>query len=63
MSHRPVVIRRKAFPMACVLAAQAVTVTSQGPRNPYRMEMAAAPALAIIIGTRNGETRRGPLAS
>ena len=36
-------------------------MVSHGPCQPWRIEMAAAPALAIIIGTRNGETRRGPL--
>ena len=32
-----------------------------GPRSPYRIETAAPEAFAIIIGTRNGDTRRSPL--
>ncbi len=44
-----------------VPAAQAVTIDSQGPLNRARIEIAAAPAFAIIIGTRNGDTRRGAL--
>ena len=41
-------------------AAQAVVTVSEGPCQPRRMDTAAAPALDIIIGTRRGETRRGP---
>ena len=59
-SHRPAAIRRAAFATEWVPAAQAVTVVSQGPCQPWRMEIEAAPAFDIIIGTRNGETRRGP---
>ena len=44
-----------------VPAAQAVTVASHGPRKPYRMDTSAAARLPIIIGTRNGLTRRAPL--
>ena len=46
--------------MAWVPAAQAVQIVSFGPCSPKRIEMAAPAALAIIIGTRNGETRRSP---
>ena len=60
-SARPSAIMRAAFPMAWVPAAQAVTVFSHGPCQPYFIEMAAAGAFAIIIGTRNGDTRRSPL--
>ncbi len=59
-SQRPDATRRAAPPMAWVPAAQAVQITSDGPRQPRRMEIPAAPALAIIIGTRHGETRSGP---
>ncbi len=59
-SHRPVVTSRAAAARAWVPAAQAVTTVSEGPCQPARMETLAAPALAIIMGTRNGETRRGP---
>ena len=61
-SHIPQEIRRAAYPMAWVDAAQAVVIVSFGPRKPYRIEIAAPEALDIIIGTRNGDTRRGPLA-
>ena len=61
-SQRPSPTRRKALPMAWVAEAHAVTTVSHGPRRPKRIEIAAAPAFAIIIGTSRGETRRGPLA-
>ncbi len=35
-------------------------MTSDGPCQPWRMEIPAAPALAIIMGTSRGETRRAP---
>ena len=44
-------------------AAQAVTIVSFGPRSPNRIDTAAPGALAIIIGTRNGDTRRSPFSS
>ena len=59
-SQRPQAIRRAALPMACVPAAQAVAIVSFGPCSPKRIEIAAPAALAIIIGTRNGDTRRSP---
>ena len=46
--------------MAWVPAAHAVQIVSFGPCRPHRIEIAAPAALAIIIGTRNGETRRSP---
>jgi hypothetical protein len=49
--------------MACVAAAQAVQIVSAGPRKPWRIETAAPAALAIIIGTRKGETRRSPFST
>ena len=39
---------------------QAVEIVSDGPCQPKRIETLAAPALAIIMGTRRGETRRAP---
>ena len=62
-SHRPEATNRAAAAMACVPAAQAVTMTSDGPRQPSRMEIPAAPALAIIMGTSRGDTRRAPFST
>ena len=59
-SQRPEATSRAAAAMAWVPAAHAVQITSDGPRHPRRMEMPAAPALAIIIGTSRGETRSAP---
>ena len=59
-SQRPLATSRAALATAWVPAAQAVTTFSDGPRQPARIEIRAGPALAIIIGTRNGETRRVP---
>ena len=53
-------MRRAPLPTLWVPAAQAVTVASHGPRKPYRIDTSAAARLPIIIGTRNGLTRRGP---
>ena len=50
-------MRRGALPIACVADAHAVTIVSHGPRQPKRIEIAAAPAFAIIIGH---EERRDP---
>jgi len=60
-SQRPDATRRAAAVTAWVPAAHAVAMVSDGPCQPKRIEVLAAPALAIIIGTRNGETRSGPL--
>ena len=59
-SQRPQAISRAALPMAWVPAAHAVQIVSFGPCRPHRIEIAAPAALAIIIGTRNGDTRRSP---
>ena len=59
-SSRPVATNRAAYPMLWVPAAQAVTIASDGPCQPARIDTLAAPALDIIIGTRRGETRRAP---
>ena len=61
MSQRPVEMSRAALPMAWVPAAQAVATFSHGPIQPYFIDRVADPALAIIIGTKNGDTRLGPL--
>src|SRR3954463_10832623 len=55
-SQRPMGMSRAALPTEWVPAAQAVTVVSHGPRNPYLIDTPAEAALAIIIGTRNGDT-------
>ncbi len=60
-SQRPPATRRAALATAWVPAAHAVTTVSHGPLQPQRIEMAAAPALAIIMGTRKGLTLWGPL--
>src|SRR5487761_2665404 len=62
-SQRPEEMRRAALPIAWVAEAHAVTTVSHGPRKPNRIEIAAAPALDIIIGTRRGDTRRGPFSN
>ena len=59
--ERPEATRRAALPMAWVPAAHAVVTVSQGPPSPKRIETAAVAALGIIIGTRKGDTRSGPL--
>ena len=58
--QRPEAMSRAALATECVPAAQAVTTFSHGPWKPYFIETAAAGALPITIGMRNGETRRGP---
>src|ERR1039458_3956006 len=62
-SQRPDATRRAAAVTAWVPAAHAVEMVSDGPCQPKRIETLAAPALAIIIGTRKGETRPGPFLS
>jgi hypothetical protein len=49
--------------IACVPAAHAVQIVSFGPWSPNRIDTAAPGAFDIIIGTRNGETRRSPFSS
>ncbi len=62
MLQRPDATRRAALPIAWVPAAQAVVTVSAGPPRPNLIETAAVAALGMSIGTRNGETRSGPLA-
>ena len=59
-SASPARIRRAASPMACALAAHAVTGAPSGPRKPWRIEMWPAAILARKLGTVNGDSRRGP---
>ncbi len=59
-SHRPDATSRAPLITEWVPAAQAVTTVSHGPRKPNRIEMPAAPALFIMLGTRNGDTRFRP---
>ena len=40
--------------------ARACSTAKLGPRRPWRIDSAAAPALLIISGTDSGETRSGP---
>ena len=63
-SQRPLAIKRwpASRSSACRRRTRS-TIVSQGPRQPKRIEIAAAPAFAIIIGTRNGDTRRGPFSN
>ena len=58
-SQRPYWMRRAALPMDWVPAAHAVTTVSHGPRQPNRIEMAAAPALPMIIGHEEGRHPAG----
>ena len=50
-----------ASPMAWPAEAQAVTTAAFGPFSPWRIETWPGAALAIILGTKKGETRSGPL--
>ena len=59
-SQRPWAMRRAALATAWVPAAQAVQVFSAGPWKPYFIDTAAGAALGIIMGMRNGDTRRAP---
>ena len=52
---------RMASPMALLPEAQAVTSGIAGPLQPKRMAIRPEAILAIIIGIKYGETRRGPL--
>jgi hypothetical protein len=49
--------------MACAPVAQAVATARLGPVKPWRIPISAAVALAIIMGTRNGPTTRGPFSA
>src|SRR5262245_19975924 len=59
-SQRPLAIHIAASTSACVPAAHAVLTVWHGPCHPHRIETVALAALGIIIGTRKGDTRRGP---
>ena len=59
-SQRPLAIHMAASTSACVPAAQAVLTVWHGPCQPQRIDTVALAALAIIIGTRNGDTRGRP---
>lgn len=54
---------RMASPTALVLVAQAVVTGKQGPVAWKRMAMLPAAMLAIIMGMKWGDTRRGPFSS
>ena len=62
-SQRPEATSRAAGAMLWAPAAQAVMTVSDGPCQPSRIETAAAPALAIIMGTRRGDTRPAPFSA
>ena len=47
---------RSAQPIACAPEAQAELTAKEGPRRPWRIDSAPAPALLIISGTDSGET-------
>ncbi len=63
MSASPRWMVRKASPMALAALAQAVATAVLGPRKPYVIDNVPLAALTIIFGTRNAETRSGPLFS
>src|SRR5581483_2942063 len=52
-----------ASPMAWLPVAQAVTTDELGPLAPKRMETSPDAMLMMSMGTKNGETRSGPLSS
>ncbi|MDT4840871.1 hypothetical protein FQZ97_747060 [compost metagenome] len=62
-SASPQRIRRAASPMACTLAAHAVTGAPSGPLSPWRMDTWPAARLTRNDGTVNGDRRCGPRAS
>ena len=55
-------ISRVPSPIAFALAAHAVAMHSIGPFHPRWMPISPAVEFGIIIGTKNGLTRSGPLA-
>ena len=59
-SQRPLAIHMAASTRAWVPAAHAVLTVWHGPCQPHRIDTVALGALGIIIGTRNGDTRRAP---
>jgi hypothetical protein len=62
-SASPCSISRAESPIACAPAAQADSVAYDGPRSPWRMDTAPAPALPIISGIASGDTLFGPCSS
>src|SRR3546814_19226042 len=62
-SQRSQAMRSAARVMPWVPAAQAVTIDSHGPCHPYFIDTEAPAELGIIIGTRTGDTRRGPFSA
>jgi hypothetical protein len=63
MSASPHRMRRAASPMACKLAAHAVTGVPMGPLNPWRIEIHPAARLDRKDGTVKGDRRRTPRVS
>ena len=59
-SQRPLAIHMAASTSAWVPAAHAVLTVWHGPCQPHRIDTVALAAFGIIIGTRNGDTRRAP---
>ena len=59
-SASPRSIIRLASPSAWAPVAQALETLNPGPWTPSRMAISPAAALGIIIGTKCGETSRGP---
>ena len=60
MSASPLRIRRAASPIACTLAAHAVTGAPSGPLRPWRIDTCPAARLTRNDGTVNGDSRCGP---
>jgi hypothetical protein len=63
MSQSPHWIARQAMPMACPAEAQALEVVKEVPRKPCSIDTWPATALAMILGMKCGEMRRGPFSS
>ena len=62
-SASPLRIRRAASPIACTLAAHAVTGAPNGPLSPWRIDTCPAAKLPRNDGTVNGDSRCGPRVS
>ena len=62
-SDSPLRIRRAASPIACTLAAHAVTGAPSGPLSPWRIDTCPAARLSKNDGTVNGDSRCGPRVS
>ena len=59
-SARPRSMSSAPSTMALLLEAHAETVAKLGPRRPCRIEIWPGAMSMIIMGTKNGESRRGP---